>query len=128
MSRIPSVIKIGSIVYKVEESVRLQHPDGRNLDGHIVYHECAIRVEQDAPNQYKAAVMLHEACHGILEHAGHRDHSEAMVAALGYGLMQLIVDNPDLIKFVQSANQPNLDLEAVSAIWKLYANGSETIK
>ncbi len=95
-------LKIGPVTYKVEFKPRLYGPgdDGKNvwLNGEIDYGQCLIQIEQEKMSpQLIAEVLWHEAVHGILEQAGQTEHSEAMVKALGYGLVQLVRDNPELI-------------------------------
>ena len=94
-------LKIGPIDYKVTEKDDLHfvNDDGKKcaLHGDICWGEAEIRIATDQDNQVKVATLWHEAVHGILNNAGIDNHPENIVMALGYGLVQLIRDNPELI-------------------------------
>jgi hypothetical protein len=97
-------IQIGPIGYKVEEVKRLYYvnDEGKHvaLHGRIDYAKTRIQVTQRQTDQMKVSTLWHEALHGILAQAG-QDHEEALIEALGYGITQLIQDNPELVKFTQ---------------------------
>jgi hypothetical protein len=61
---------------------------------------CEISVEKDVSQQIVPEVLMHECIHGILEQGGHRDHPEPLVECLGYGLVALLRQNPDLVAFI----------------------------
>ncbi len=94
-------IKIGPVTYRVVERPRLTSGNGDGtsswVNGHILYQETEMRVEQEMSEVMKAAALWHESCHGILYHAGHVDHPEPIIIALGYGLVALVRDNPELV-------------------------------
>jgi predicted heme/steroid binding protein len=106
---IPSV-KIGPVNYTVREMNDLHtvNDDGKKLElhGHILWSEAEIRVANDQVDDVKVATIWHEAVHGLLHNAGQDDHPESMVIALGYGLVQLIRDNPQLIELTVNGIQP----------------------
>lgn len=98
-------LKIGQVFYSVEAEPRLivGGSDGhdRYLNGHIQYHTCRIRIEAEANEQIKPQIVIHEALHGILHQAGFEDdHPEKEIIALGYGLIALLRDNPDFVRWV----------------------------
>lgn len=103
------VIRIGAIDYKVTEREDLHYvnDDGKKcaLHGDIRWGAAEIRVATEQNEQVKIATLWHEAVHGILNNAGIDDHPEQIVMALGYGLVQLVRDNPELIKLTQSGDQ-----------------------
>lgn len=101
-------IKIGPMTYAVVE-MKNEHMVGPNsegkaiyLNGDIGYSELLIRVNANNVPDIKLATMWHEALHGILYQSGHRDHSEAHIEALTYGLISFIRDNPELIEKTQT--------------------------
>lgn len=100
-------VKIGPVVYKVQERPRLTAGNGDGtsswVNGNVLYQENEIRVEQDMTPTMKAAALWHESLHAILYHAGHTEHPEPVIIALGYALVQFVRDNPELVKFTQEA-------------------------
>lgn len=98
-------IRIGPIPYSVSEVSDLHRLDdeGRKqwLHGHIDHADAVIQVCRDQSPEVKAATLLHESIHGILNQAGMSVHDEAIVISLGYGLLALIRDNPALIDYIK---------------------------
>lgn len=95
-------IRIGAIDYTVKEepdAVRVLD-DGTEYDGLIDYTAATISVTNNCAPQVKRQILLHEVIHGVLKHAGQRHSDEMLVQALGYGLLDLIQDNPDFIEFL----------------------------
>ncbi len=106
-------VKIGPVTYDVEivheprsmwdaDGEKNAEGEGTLLEGDIVYSTQRIRISDDLHPDQLPFVLLHEAIHGVLQHAGHIDQRECDVMALGYGLVALLRDNPDLVKFVVS--------------------------
>jgi hypothetical protein len=103
-------VKIGAMTYKVElvQDLHLGEGDERkDLHGQIWQDKLQIDVEADQNEQMQIATVLHEALHGILNHAG-QDHEERLIIALGFGLVQFIRDNPKLIDLIQHGERQNL--------------------
>ena len=97
-------VKIGPMVYTVTEKPRLI---GDNADGHSVWlngiiklQAASILVEAEMNADMKAVALLHEAMHGILEGAGVIEHPEPVLIALGYGLVALLRENPELVRLI----------------------------
>jgi hypothetical protein len=94
-------LKIGAIEYDVREVEDLHTTDEQGhkvaMHGAIYYDDTQISIERHQNAQQKIATLWHEAVHGILNQAGHTEHEEAHVIALGYGLAALVRDNPDLV-------------------------------
>lgn len=94
-------IKIGPITYQVQEVKDLHTHEGdtrKYLHGEIKWADATIRVEIDQADDRKVVTLWHEAIHGILENAGQDDHPENLVIALGFGVVQLMRDNPELVR------------------------------
>jgi len=95
-------LKIGPVNYQVQEVNDLHDTteDGKKrwLHGHIRYADSVIDIGADQSGDRKVITIWHEAIHGILDNAGHDGHPEALVIALGFGLVQLIRDNPALVQ------------------------------
>ena len=103
-------LQIGPIPYTVAEVVKLigLDADGANtyLNGRVKYQECRIEIEAELPPDKKVAAVIHEALHAILEQAGIAGESEPTIIALGYGLLALLRDNPELVQLIQRVKQP----------------------
>lgn len=100
---LPASIKIGPISYSVSEQEDLHDVDAEYkkswLNGHILHSTARLKVNAEMSRDVKVATLWHEVVHGILNNAGRTDDNEEHVIALGYGLMQVIRDNPELIRF-----------------------------
>lgn len=97
-------VKIGAMTYKINLVSDLHLGEGderKDLHGQIWQDKLQIDVEADQNEQMRIATVLHESLHGILNHAGHEDHSEQLIIALGFGLVDFIRDNPELIDLLQ---------------------------
>jgi hypothetical protein len=92
---LPKTIRIGGTDYTIVEKQDLR--DGStDLNGHILYNDCEIRIESEMNPHVKWVTVWHEVIHGILVHAGLGEHEENLVTALGYGVAQVLRDNPFL--------------------------------
>jgi len=90
---LPTVIRVGGVDFTVVERRDLR--DGNTgLNGHILYNDCEIRIEQEMTPHKKWITVWHEVLHGLLEQAGMDDHEEKIIVALGYGVTQALRDNP----------------------------------
>jgi hypothetical protein len=98
---LPESIQIGPVAYAVRERDDLHTVDGDGkkawLNGQILYSEAEIRVAADQADVRKVITLWHEALHGILDQAGLDKHDEQAIIALGFGLVQLVRDNPALV-------------------------------
>lgn len=99
---IPNV-KIGAVNYEVKEVDDL-HTIGNKgkkhaMHGLITWTNATIELKTGQAHDVTVSVLWHEIVHGILVHAGHNAHDEQLVCALGYGLMQVVRDNPELIAY-----------------------------
>lgn len=100
-------IQIGPVRYAVREKDDLHTVDGEGkkewLNGHVVYSDAEIRVNHEMARDVKVACLWHEAIHALLYNAGQDGVPEAAVRALGYGIVQLIRDNPELMRMTTEA-------------------------
>ena len=88
--QIPSKVKIGPIIYHVEEVNGLRDGDTK-LDGHIRYSDCKILIEEELDPMVKRVVFVHEFLHGILTQAS-IEHTESLIDVLAYGIVD-VLDN-----------------------------------
>lgn len=104
-----SQIKIGPVIYQIEEVPRLiiDSGDGNSkwANGNIQYHKATIKIEAELPAQVKLVALWHEAIHGMIQHAGQDNpgtpDKEEIITALGYAMVDFIRDNPDLVAMTQ---------------------------
>ncbi len=102
---LPKTVQIGALRYGVREveDLRSREDDGVKLNGDIVYDSAEMRIEQAMADDVKLATIWHEVVHGLLDQAGYAVHPEQMIIALGYGLLRLVRENPDLMAKTMNA-------------------------
>lgn len=69
------------------------------------YGECnnetqIIRVRKDNHGETQADVLLHEIIHAV-DFAVNSDMTERQVHSIATGLLQVILDNPEIVKWIQ---------------------------
>lgn len=98
-------VKIGAVHYSVAEIKDLHRLDGDGrkqwLHGQIIHADASIKIEDDQALMVKRATLLHEIMHGILHRAGFEEHPETAIIALGYGLLEVLRDNPALVELLR---------------------------
>jgi hypothetical protein len=90
-------LRLGPIRYDVEHVVNLKDGD-TELMGCILYQEGKIYLRKNMGKQMSKAVFLHEIVHGILNQAGTQEHSEQVIDAIAFGLLDLSRNKPGFIK------------------------------
>lgn len=92
----PEFVRIGGVDYEVNEVDGL-HDGGVYLNGHVVFDDCKILINSDMAPFMKWVAIWHEILHALLYHAGIDDEEiEGAIRALGYGVTQVLRDNPEL--------------------------------
>ena len=90
----------GGIEYEVEYVPDLRDGDAR-LNGWIQYDPSKISIEAKLGEQMTAQVVWHEILHGIATQAGrHNELKENTIDALAYGIVQVLRDNPELVRMI----------------------------
>jgi hypothetical protein len=70
-------------------------------DGTCVPRRLRIALDGGQPHSQMADALLHEISHGLLERVKLEDDvEEAVCLVLGPGLLELLVDNPRLVKWL----------------------------
>lgn len=96
-----SELKIGAITYKVSlhDDLHTTNSEGRTvyLNGHILHSEAMVKLDAALSPDMQIATLWHEALHGILTVSGHDEQPENVIIPLGYGLVSLLRDNPELV-------------------------------
>ena len=82
---IPSSVKIGGVVYAVEETTETLCVKNRECVGTIDYENAVIRINNKRGTQRQAQTFWHEVVHGIFFDRGIDlgDEEESIVEALG---------------------------------------------
>lgn len=88
---IPAQIRIGPITYTVKQVEQLTD-DGKQMLGLIHYNTALIEIDATMPDAVRLVTFWHEVVHGIC-HAAGVEHSEGVVQALSYGLVDLFERN-----------------------------------
>lgn len=90
-------IWIGPLIYTIEDVPNLL---GTGKDGNLVqffglvdFGDQVIKLEENVSPERQYITLWHEIVHVILEQAG-QDIPESAVEALGYGIAQVIKENP----------------------------------
>lgn len=96
-------LKIMGIDYSVVELPMLEYLG--------LVRECnaIIIVSHDMCQDFKVNVIMHEAIHTILTLCGQdlEGTAEPLVIALGNGIIQLIKDNPEFVKWINTPDDSN---------------------
>jgi len=92
-----SKVKIGAIVYDVviEETL-----GDSGYAGQLRVHRSQIAISAQLQSQFAQVTLWHEIVHGILANAGVAiaDHNEELIEKIAYGVLQVLVDNPDIVE------------------------------
>lgn len=95
-------IKIGARRYSLRA---MPGEDRSEIHGKISLDRGLIMLDPAIPADNQAETLLHEILHGVWYAYNLEDglKEEAVVTALGTGLMAVFVDNPDLMKVLMDA-------------------------
>jgi hypothetical protein len=93
-------LKIGPFSYKVKVKKKVYAKDGTELYGQILYPNQTVEYQKGLSLERTAAIVLHEALHGIDEAIG-VGLSEKQVTKLGIALAGFLLDN-DLLRTEES--------------------------
>ena len=98
-------VKIGPITYAIARDDTL---GDSGFAGQIRYFRSAIAISGDLKPQFALLTLWHEIVHGIMTNAGipHDEQKESLVDAIAYGVLQVIVDNPDLVNITRAEENP----------------------
>lgn len=103
MPKVPSKVKLSGRTITVKE--RDTFDDGRH--GHFDYFNQMIEYSEDITDALAASTIIHELLHAMisnshLRHKLSRDLEEEVVLAFESSLVDLINNNPKLIKYFMS--------------------------
>jgi hypothetical protein len=96
---LPSTVKAGPIWYDIQLDEGLRE---KELYGSIRFLESVIALLPGLPLVLEKIKLLHELIHAVLANAGFAKHDERVVDALAFGLLQIWLENPELVKYLCS--------------------------
>lgn len=96
MTQLPKLVRLDGLKYDVS------HTADSNINGRISFDQLKIQVNEDLPGPIQSVTLWHEILHGLIRHSSMKvKNEEALVEMLGYGIAQVVRDNPDLIDFTR---------------------------
>ena len=100
MNKLPAEVKVGNRVYQCGD---LQQPN-HALNGVCHVEEGVIYVAKDLQKDFHLEIAVHELLHAIWANYNIQDEDdeERTVSQLATGLTQVLLDNPELLKYIQS--------------------------
>lgn len=90
-------IKVGSVVYDVEEVEFVEINGNKNYMGKCDYHNTKIEILSSLSEERKKDVLVHELVHAIFDEAGFDDQDEDIVNRFGKVLCRVLIDNSKII-------------------------------
>ncbi len=93
----PTAIRIGPVTYQVKWIADLRTENRHKARGAIVAFSGAIEMDTRERGRAALETLLHEAIHGVVAQMEIKGLTEHAVGALGYGLTEMLLDNPDVI-------------------------------
>jgi hypothetical protein len=97
MVTLPDSVKVGALTYDIVQDPRLKEEGDF---ARIRLTELVIQVATPMHQDVARVHIIHEVIHAMLHDSGFaaEDHEERIINALSHGLVQLVRDNPELIK------------------------------
>jgi len=106
---LPKTIKIDNITYTVKRVKNLKGTDCKKVKkllGTVFFTQGLIKVEENTQIDAFTVALAHEISHAIIyerniAHLIQSEHLETIVDCLAKAIIQIIRDNPGLIKFIR---------------------------
>ena len=96
MFKIPKKVKVGAVEYSVVQVDKVFSDNGDWCFGTIDFQELEIEINPTFPRPPQIT-FIHEIIHAIDMNAGD-SLDERQIRMLGYGIYQLLVDNPNIFR------------------------------
>lgn len=90
---IPKTIKVGGIIYTVEEKPFVEIDQDRNYQGACLYQKTQIEILDSLSEDRKEQTLIHEVTHAIFYEAGFEEQDEDMINRVAIVLHQVLKDN-----------------------------------
>lgn len=100
--KIPSKIKLGPYLYRIEMVKSLQDGKGTDLMGHCKSGEHLIELREELPPDRERAVLLHELMHAMWEMGALEEETKEELAVLILSplLLGVMKENPKLMEYL----------------------------
>lgn len=113
---LPDSVKVGPHIYTVESSEaavdRVCHKHQRELDGCADHQYQLITISPNGADSYRKDVFLHEVLHAVITATAmefeQEDGEERLVGAMSTMLLQVIRDNPEVIRWLSQHEQSEI--------------------
>jgi hypothetical protein len=101
MSRIPKVVRVGGVRYRVVVEEEMVSEEGVEILGQHDYGRLRLRLSLAADPEVRPFVLFHEVLHACVAVSGGDSHQEeALVSGLAHVLLQVLRENPDLVRYL----------------------------
>jgi hypothetical protein len=101
---IPRVIRVGGLDYRVVLEDGMEGEDGIEILGQHDYGRLVLRVSRAADPKVIPFVLFHEVLHACITVCGGESHrEEALVSGLAHVLLQVLRENPELVRYLLAA-------------------------
>jgi hypothetical protein len=95
-----TTIQIGPWQFFVHYVSEPTNSGGKRVDGNLFHGEGVIEVDDQMSKQAQLHVLLHEIIHERLEIQCGHELTEQMVDAIGFMWIEIMRDNPQLVKMI----------------------------
>ncbi len=117
---IPERIYIGGVWYRVLLEDELENDDGIELLGQHDYGRLALHLSRATAPELLPFVLLHEVLHACVTVCGADSHQEEhLVAGLSHVLLQVLRENPNLVRYLLSPTEEREERGATSSIRRI---------
>jgi hypothetical protein len=92
-------IKIGAFLFSVQSFPNLKDDEDKRVDGYLDHSKSEILLDAELGSQAHLSTLLHEVVHEIAIQSG-QDLNEGQVDAMAFGVIQVLKDNPELVRMI----------------------------
>lgn len=94
---VPAQVKIGHFTWNVRG---VDNFDTDGTWGECDHESLEIRIKKSLPEPHRVVTFVHELMHAMLAHSGIMEHDEQHINALSVRLVEVLRDNPDVVKSI----------------------------
>lgn len=109
MSKMPDKVKVHTYTYTIKEEAEPKGLDGSPAFGYCEYRNQIIVIDKELPRERKQAILMHELLHAVMDAINFDikgtppiDVEETIVVDMAPMLVNLLKDNPKLVKYILS--------------------------
>jgi hypothetical protein len=98
---VPKVVRVGGLRYRVVVEEEMVSEEGVEILGQHDYGRLQLRLSLAADPEVRPFVLFHEVLHACIAVSGGDSHQEeALVSGLAHVLLQVLRENPDLVRYL----------------------------